>query len=457
MIRALWFMARLAVLVFAIGWLAARPGWMTIDWLGYRVELAIGFVAAVLAVFVVCVVFIDRIWRGFISMPATLRRYRYTVRREKGYRALTSGLVSIAAGDPQSAEKNAKRAEALIPGTPLTKLLTAQTALLNGNVPKARREFTGLLDDGEAAFFGLRGLLTQTLKEGSYAEAQSLIRKAEELQPKRIWVVRTRFDIEARNKSWPEALDVLKKAERLRGFDTKTARRHRQAILTAQAMENEKQGFLTLAAKQAAQAFRLDHGFAPAACLLADVYDRIGKKRAAQKTLERAWQANPHPQLAALWMRMMPPARKEPSVYDTGRDAYQWARKLGDKNPQHSQSQRLVGHAALDASLWKEARERLIAANDFRALAKLERAETGNEAKAREWLERSADYPPDMRWICESCGHIPAQWTALCPHCSAFDALGWALPQSDTHTPLLSPSLPDGDVFAPPAQVAAHL
>lgn len=455
MIRAMWFLVKLGLLVYAIGWLAARPGWMTVDWLGYRFELAVGFVAAVLLVFMLAVIFIDRIWRGFTALPATLRRYRYTVRREKGYRALTSGLVAVAAGDPAGAERSARKAEALIPKTPLTKLLVAQTALLSGNVPKARREFTDLLDDGEAAFFGLRGLLSQTLKEGSYAEAQDLIRKAEKLQPKRSWVVRTRFEIETRNKSWPEALEVLKKAEKMRIYDARTARHHRQAILTAQAMENEKQGFLTIAAKQAARAAALDYSFAPASLLLGDVYSRLGKTRAAQKTLERAWKAQPHPDIAALWMRLMPQPRKEASVYDTGRDAYQWARRLSDLNPQHTASQRLAGHYALEASLWKEARERLVAANDFRALARLERAETGNEAKAREWLEHAGDYPPDARWICTSCGHIAAAWSALCPHCMAFDAFGWSIPQSDAHAPRLAPALPDNDIIAPPAAALA--
>lgn len=454
MIRALWFLARLGLLVFAVGWLAARPGWMTIDWLGYRIELAVGFASAVLFVFVLGVIFIDRIWRGFAVLPATLRRYRYTVRREKGYRALTSGLVAVAAGDGAGAEKYARKAEALIPKTPLTKLLTAQTALLAGNVPKARREFTDLLEDGEAAFFGLRGLLTQTLKEGSYAEAQTLIRKAEKLQPKRSWVVRTRFDIEARNKSWPEALEVLKKAEKMRLFDAATARRHRQAIMTAQAMENEKQGFLTIAAKQAARAVSLDAGFAPAALLLSDIYSRLGKARAAHKTLERAWKAQPHPAIAALWMRQMPQGKKEPSVYDTGRDAYQWARRLSDLNAQYTASQRLAGHYALEASLWKEARERLLAANDFRALARLERAETGNEAKAREWLERAEDYPPEPKWVCGDCGFIAADWHALCPHCAGFDTLAWVTPRLETHTPQIASAAPLGDdIIAAPAAI----
>lgn len=456
MIRAVWFLIKLGLLVAAIGWLAARPGWMTIDWLGYRIEIAIGFAAALLAVLLLVVIFIDRIWRGFVAMPATLRRYRMTVRREKGYRALTTGLVAVAAGDPQGAEKNAKRAEALIPGTPLTKLLTAQTALLNGNAPKARREFTALLEDGEGAFLGLRGLLTQALKDGSHAEAQELIRKAEALQPRRTWVVRTRFDIEVRNRSWPEALDVLKKAEKMRIFDVTTARHHRQAILTAQALENDKQGYLTIAAEQAARAASLDESFSPAVILLADLYERLGKLRPARKSIERAWKAHPHPALAALWMKLMPPAGKAPSVYETGRDAYQWARRLGDLNPEHTLSHKITGHAALNASMWKEARQRLTAANDFRGLAKLEHAETGNEARAREWLEHAADFPAEPKWVCQECGAHANDWSALCTHCFAFNAQSWMIPQVETHSAAGLIGRMGGDIIAPPAHIAAN-
>ena len=65
-----------------------------------------------------------------------------------------------------------------MPGTPLTRLLTAQTALLNGNAPKARREFAALLEDDSAAFFGVRGLLSEAVAAGDYPAALELIRRA---------------------------------------------------------------------------------------------------------------------------------------------------------------------------------------------------------------------------------------------------------------------------------------
>jgi len=451
MLRAVWFLGKIALIVTAIGWLGPKIGWLSIDWMGYKAEIHGGFALLLLLAFLFIVIHLDRIWRGFVSMPAALRRYRDIMRQDKGYKALTQGLVAVAAGDARAAEKNARHAENLIPHTPLTKLLTAQTALLNGNAPKARREFLALLDDSDAAFFGLRGLLTQTLKEGDYAEALQLIRKAETLQPKRPWVVRTRFDLETRNRCWAEAEDVLKKAEKLGVFDAAAARRHRQALLTARARQNAKDGYLPLAAKQAAKAFGYDHGFSPAALLAASLYKELGKTRVAVRTVEKAWKQGPHPALAAFWLTLMPAPKKEPSVYETGKDAYLWVKRLADLNPAHRDSQRALGAAALQAKMWKEARERLINACDYRMLAVLERDETGNDAKAREWLELAAEYPPDPKWVCADCGHVSAEWMPLCTDCGVFNQQDWIIPTIEGHghgTPIARQF--DGDLIAPP-------
>lgn len=451
MLRAVWFLAKIALIVVAIGWLGPKIGWLNIDWMGYKAEIHGGFALIILLAFLFVVIHLDRIWRGFIAMPAALRRYRDIMRQDKGYKALTQGLVAVAAGDARAAEKSARHAENLIPHTALTKLLTAQTALLNGNTPKARREFLALLDDSDAAFFGLRGLLTQTLKEGDYAEALQLIRKAEALQPKRQWVVRTRFDLETRNRCWVEAEDVLKKAEKLGVFDAQAARRHRQALLTARAQNNAKDGFIPLAAKQAAKAFSYDHGFSPAALLAASLYKELGKTRAAIRTVEKAWKQGPHPALAAFWLTLMPAAKKEPSVYDTGKDVYLWVKRLADINPTHRDSQRALGNAALQAKMWKEARERLIHAADYRMLALLERDETGNEAKAREWLEIAAEYPPDPKWVCADCGHVTTQWSALCHSCGVFNQQDWITPTIEGHGNGKQITRQfDGDLISPP-------
>lgn len=456
MLRALWFLFKLGVLLAGIIWLVQRPGTVEVRWLGYTIETSVGFAAAVLLAVGVVWTFIYKVISAFVSVPAVFRRYQVAARREKGYRAVTSGLVAVAAGDAQSAEKYAKRAEYMIPGVPLTKLLTAQSALMNGNAPKARREFSALLEDDSAAFFGLRGLLTEHLRDGNAVEALALIRRAEELQPRRVWVVRTLFDLETRQAEWRKAEITLKKAERLGVFDAATARRHRQAILTARAEELIREENIRQAMSEAARAFGIDAAFSPAALRLARIYLQMDKRRAALKTLENAWKAQPHPELAALWMRLQPPAKRSASIYDAGKDAYAWMKRLTDLKPEHRDSRRALGTAALNARMWKEARAHLTEAGDYRQLARLERDETGSEARAREWMEMAADHPAEPRWICTDCGRTLPEWQALCPHCQSFNKIEWMLPSADALPSMEARSLTiaqtsiDPDPFAPP-------
>ncbi len=456
MLRALWFLFKLGLLLAAIIWLVQRPGTVEIKWLGYTIETSVGFAAAILLLVGAFWTFIYRIFRAFVSVPAVFRRYQVAAKREKGYRAVTSGLVAVAAGDAQSAEKYAKRAELMIPGVPLTKLLTAQSALMNGNAPKARREFSALLEDDSAAFFGLRGLLTEHLRDGNAVEALALIRRAETLQPRRAWVIRTLFDLETRQGDWRKSEITLKKAEKLGIFDAATARHHRQAILTARAEELIRAENLRLAMNEAARAFGLDAAFTPAALRLAKIYIQMDKRRAAIKTLERAWKAQPHPELAALWMRLQPPAKRSASIYDAGKNAYAWMKQLTDLKPEHRDSRKALGGAALDARMWREARTHLTESGDYRQLARLERDETGSETRAREWLEMAADHPPEARWICSSCRHSLTEWQPLCPHCHSFDKVEWMLPSpeiavvSDFRTLVTGQLSIDPDPFAPP-------
>jgi HemY protein len=455
MLRALFFFLKVSLMAAAVIWLTLQPArWVTITGLGYEIQIQAAFLGFLVLLLLFVATRLDRLWRAVISVPHGYRRYRHAARRDKGYRTLTDGLVAIAAGDAQAAARLSQRAENLIPGTPLTKLLTAQTALLNGNAPRARREFADLLDDRSAAFLGVRGLLNETLAEGNYREALDLVRKAEALQPSRGWVIRTLFDLETRNREWLKAERTLKKAAKLGVFDADTAARHRQAIWTAMSADAEAHGETAAALKLAQSALSLDPGFTPAAARAARLANERGKRRAALKIIEIAWEKNPHPDLAALWMSWAPPSRKSKSIYDSGRDVLEWAKKLDARNPDHREGRRLIGNAALQVKLWREAREQLAQAMDYRALARLEREETGNEAKAREWLEMAADAAPDPRWICAACGHGAPEWQALCRHCGHFNSMSWMTPSLDVHEPVKRVANMSHGILEPPRHIS---
>ena len=428
MIRALWFLLKLVLLALAAGWLAAQPGSLHAEWRGYAVETSVGFLAAALLVFLAVYTLAYRMYRRVVSVPAVLRRYEAARKRDLGYRDMTSGFVAVAAGDADAARKYALRARKLVPDAPLALLLEAQSCLLSGEAPRARRIFADLLDKDDTAFLGLRGLLQEALQANDDTAALGYIRRASDLQPKRLWVLRTRFDLECRNKAWAQAEQVLNRAARLGVFSGKDTARHRQAILLARADAAFSAARVVDAHKLAAKAFRADASFIPAALRLVRYYRHVGKSGAALKAIEAAWRAMPHPDLGALWMEAQPVPKKPLSVYDAGKDAFDWAQRLAAFHPNHRDSLRLLGNAATEAHKFSLAREMLTRAADFRGLAKLERAETGNEAKARAWLEAAAEAPPEPKWNCSACGHAALDWNPSCWQCGSFNTLGWHLP-----------------------------
>jgi HemY protein len=470
MLRAFWFLVKLSLFAGALIWVTQQPAnYVTITagipeqdaeqvsrWAlpatgVYEIQIQTYFFLFLVLCFLFIVTRLDRIWRAFVSVPKVLRRYRALQKREKGYRAVTQGLVAIAAGDSYGASRLSQRAEILVPGTPLTRLLTAQTALLNGDSAKARREFTALLDDDSAAFLGVRGLLSEAVSAGDHAAALELIRRADKLQPKRVWVVKNLFELETRNRAWLLAERTLRRAEKLGIYSKVEAAAKRQAIWTAMAEEAAAKGDTAAAMRMAESAFNIGHGFTPAAVLLAKLQAQVGKRNAALKTILKGWKANPHPALSALWAAHAPAPGKNVSPYDIGRGNYQWMQHLQKTMPDSRDGLRALGNAALDAKLWKEAREPLTAAQDYRALARLEREEKGDEAKAREWLEMAADAPTEPRWVCGPCGHAAAEWQAVCTHCGQFGASGWSVPVVELHEPLKRAVGYDAGILSPPA------
>lgn len=434
MVKALWFLARLGALVAAVVWVANRPGNVHIEWLGYQIDTSVGFLLLCIGLLMFISALLYRMWRAFITVPKIFRRYHSAQNREKGYHAITRGLVAVASGDDREAGKQAKRAAALLPDRALTRLLSAQAALMKGDDATARIEFNALLEDKDAAFFGLRGLLNDARRNNNREEAVRLMRHAEKLQPRRGWIIKMLFAFETEAGDWDKAEQTLSKAVKTGVIDREAGKRHRLAILLARSDDASARGIPHAALSFAKKAFSADPSFTPAAVRLARLLLRTNKRRHAVRVIERAWKDAPHPALVPLWEEAQPPPRSKKAA-DPALESYVWSKRLASFAPHHPETKRMLGKAALDAKLWGEARAHLKAARAYRLLAKLEQQETGNESRAREWLELAADAPPRPAWTCESCGHIAPSWTALCPNCRNFNSLIWTVPRVDLHRP----------------------
>jgi HemY protein len=440
--RALPALIIIALLVGAAVFVADRPGSVEVIWQGWRVDTSVAVLVLAIVAVAMAAAALFHILRKVIGGPRAFLRSRREKRRRDGYRALTQGMVAVAAGDAEEAQKFARKADVLLAEPPLTLLLSAQAAQLNGDDQAARRYFAAMIERKETEFLGLRGLIMHALRGGDEATALTLIERAKALRPRTPWVLSSLFELQARAGKWREAEATLVEASKRKALPAAESR-HRQAVLLHEKSRMaESNGAAREAREHAATAHKLDPGFAPATVRYADLLRVGGKRRQAAKALESAWRAQPHPALAEAYGALFadePPLQRVKHI-----------ERLVAQNPGHRESRIALAGAALHARLWGEARRHLEsagAADDApptpricRLMAELEQSERDNHGAARSWLQRATTTSAlDETYICDACGAESAGWVSLCAHCRGFDSLRWRAP-GGTAAPLLAAS-----------------
>jgi HemY protein len=428
MSRAIFVFSVLVIVAAAAAWLADHPGQVTVFWQGYRIDTSFAVLAALFAAAVFVVALLLRLWAALVGGLRLSKRARAERRRLRGYRALTQGMVAVAAGDAGEAMKQARRADTLLAEPPLTLLLSAQAAQLVGDTDAARRYFTDMLNRPETAFLGLRGLLTQSLRDRDVPRSLGLAQRAYALRPRTPWLVQTLFELQARAGHWTEALQTLKKAVRQKTITAAEGARRQAIALFGQARQAEFDGRRDDTVSYLKRAHRQAPHLVPVTAKYADLLIEQGHKRRAQRVLEKAWAAGPHPDLARVFTRLV---RDEEPL-----DRMRRLAVLEKLAPTHAETRLALADAAIHANLWGEARRHLKLVlldkpADRRAcllMAKLEESEHHDVAAAREWLARATDAEPEPDWVCERCATPAPVWGVVCPNCGAVDSLLWGAP-----------------------------
>lgn len=446
-------LAFLVVTVIAglAAWFADRPGAIAVDWLGYRIETSVGVVIAALVVLLGLLVAITRLALWVLRSPGFIQSHRVAARRRSGEIALIRGLVAVAAGDAADARKQAIRAESAAEGSPLSLLLAAQAAQLSGDLEAAGRAYRLMLEDDETRFLGLRGLIVLARRRGDDQEALSLAREAQGLRPGAPWVASEIFGLQAALGAWTAAEETLVGALRHKLIDAGQGRRARAVVLLGRAREAAAAGQLRDALGHAESAHNLAPDFVPGVVAAATLLARLGKLRRGEKMIEAAWEEAPHPDLAAAFGALVPDESPDDRAARMGR--------LAARQPDHPESRLLAVERALARHDWAKARailellvaEPVVPRRAFQAYARLEQLERGDERRARGWADKAATCPMGERWVCRSCGDVPAQWAPHCPECRSFDSLEWRQPDQVTEIIAPPPGPADGTLAELPA------
>jgi HemY protein len=245
------------------------------------------------------------------------------------------------------------------------------------------------------------------------------------------------LDDRAARGDWDGALTIVESNAAQRLIDKATASRWRAVLKTAMAQEladRDPAGALALGQDACA----LAPGLVPAAALCGRLTAAGGDTRRAAKIIEAAYRQTPHPDLAAVYLRL----RRG----DSAADRLTRARALARLAPFDSESQITVGRAALEARDLKAARAAIepLLASDAASrpsarvcllMADIEEA-AGAQGAAREWLARAARAPHDRAWIAG--GAISDRWAPVSPS-GALDAFVWRAPEEQLSAPEPSP------------------
>lgn len=425
-IRWLLYLVAAAALVAAAVWLADNAGAVTLSWRGWRVDTSVAVLIAAGAIALVAAGILLRLWLLVARAPGDFRQFWRRRRRERGYEALTRGMVAIAAGDADEARRQSRRAEGLLDEPPLTLLLAAQAAQLSGDEQAAARFFSTMSEKPETEFLGVRGLLGQAIKRGDRPGALDLARRAWRLRPDSGWAADVLFDLEAKQGRWLDAKATLGEAIRRGALAKDTARRREAALLVELARQAAAEGKGDDALRRAGEAHRLRPASIPAAAAYARALLEGGKSRKAASALERTFALEPHSGLAELYAR----ARGASDALAAAREV----QRLVEAQPAHPESRYALARALAAAKLWGEARRALEGFGDnpparaCRLMADIEESERGDMGESRRWLMRANVAEPDPAWVCDACGAAAEDWRAVCPKCGMFDALHWRTP-----------------------------
>lgn len=423
MLRILIFLAVVFAAALGFAWLADHPGSVSIAWLGTELQLSFLTFLAGAIVLVAAIFLVLWLLGGLFKAPGRIGRYVSGRSRDKGYRALTGGILAAGAGDAQTARRLVAKSQRYLDPRkePLLRFLDAQTAMIEGDHQRARKAFEAMEKNPDTRLLALRGLFLEAERVNDTVAARHYAEQAVRIAPHVPWAGGAVLELKAAEGDYDAALDILKAQKANRLVSRTESDRLRAVLLTGKA-----QGLLgtdpAAARALAGEAAKSAPDLVPASLVAARAAIAAGDPRRATKILEKAWSRAPHPEVAELYVHARP---GEGAADRLGR-----AKKLQQIHPGAAESHLAVAHAALDAGALTLARDEAETAarlapsqSVYLLLADIAQAEGADQGRVREEMNLALRAPKDPSWVAD--GSASASWSPVSPVTGRLDAYEW--------------------------------
>ncbi|MEP3630656.1 MAG: heme biosynthesis HemY N-terminal domain-containing protein [Hyphomicrobiales bacterium] len=456
MIGLVIFLVVVFLVAAGFAWLADQPGSLLVVRLGgfEFAEENLAIIAAIALGVLLAIIFVWIIVTMVWKTPGSIGSFFRNRRREKGWQALAEGVIAVGSGDIGMAKRSAKNSIKYLPEEPVTQLLTAQAAQMEGKTDKAREAFEMMLEKPETKLLGLRGLYVEAEEIGETEAARHFVEEAVSARPGVEWSGKALLNMQATEGDWEGALLTLHQNADSKLYTKKEAKRLRAVLLTGHAAELEEGGDPQKAKAKALEAHRLAPELVPAAVIAARVLARVGDLRKAAKIVETSWKLDTHPELIATYTQLR--------SGDSGLDRLKRAENLNNMKPNHPEGVMGVVRAKIDVQDWVGARkdlEGLLATEPTRnaclLMSEIEEGEFGDRGHVREWLSRAVRAPRDAAWTAD--GYVADEWAPFSPVTSELDAFEWRVPVEnlDEEQDLQLEQIPSGPMELPVLEAAS--
>ncbi|MDY0029367.1 MAG: heme biosynthesis HemY N-terminal domain-containing protein [Pseudobdellovibrionaceae bacterium] len=437
MIRTIWYLLKVCLILGVATYLATLPGEVQLGWADYHVTVQMGFLAVSAFIGFLVLVFVSGLAYRIFSFPSAFLRYRSQKRHAEGYKALLRSLTAAATGDHKNANYLAFRAQKLLPadeqGLPL--LLQAQAMREMGKFSNVDEPYQLLLKNAETSLLGLQGLVQNAILASDFPKALSLAREAVKKYPKNYALLKTVYDLEIRMTIWNDALVTLDQAVKRKVIDKAAAQSDRIAIYCALGDMAKEEGRGEEALAFYRRAVDLDFTFVPAVMRLAQLFlDRDERKR-AEAVLLKAWKRVVHPDLISMLAKTMP-LRKSGAVSPK----FKWVEGFAKYHPEAFCSYIELAKAAIEESLWGDARMMLSKAEKVRIdkqvyelWVTLEEKTTNRPDAIRQWMDRSYASERTAFWVCSRTHRKFSSWAPIVQPEGYFNTLHWEIVLPEVH------------------------
>jgi len=423
MIRIVLFLLLTALAAYGAAWVADQAGDVTLSWAGWRVQATLPVFALALCVVILAALVAWSMLSALLRTPGRLRRGRHARRHARGRHAITHGLLAVGHGDQAAARQHADVARRLAGNDPLTLLLHAQSAQLDGDRERANSAFRTMAEREDTRLLGLRGLFIEAQRADDPVAAVMVAEEALKISPSSTWASHAVLGFRCAQGDWAGALKILDNDLESGLIDKAAYRRRRGVLLTARALELETQD-RDLSRENVMEAVKLAPTLVPAAVLAAKFESEAHQVRRAMRMVEAAWLAHPHPDLADAYAHVR--------LGDSARQRLVRVETLAAKTPGHIEGALAIARAAIDAAEFARARAALApftAAPTQRVallMAEIERTEHGDSGKARAWTLRAVRALHDPVWTAD--GYVSDRWRPVSPVTGRLDAFQWQTP-----------------------------